>query len=109
MMTLGFAFLIGLLAGLRSLTPPAATAWAAHLGWLKLPRLLSWIGTVPAVAVCTVLAFYPPIREEDPLLSAQAEQALRLGWTRLRLQLREQDDSSDSEAAGTRESTRSAR
>jgi uncharacterized membrane protein len=56
MTTLLFVFLIGVLAGLRSLTPPAATAWAAHWSWLKLPRLLSWIGTTPAVAIFTVLA-----------------------------------------------------
>ena len=40
MMTLLFVLLIGVLAGLRSLTPPAVTAWGAHWGWFKLPRLL---------------------------------------------------------------------
>jgi uncharacterized membrane protein len=55
-MTLGLAFLIGVLTGLRALTPPAATAWAGHLGWLRLPRLLSWVGTPPAVAIFSVLA-----------------------------------------------------
>jgi uncharacterized membrane protein len=55
-MTLIYVFLLGVLAGLRSLTPPAAMAWAVHLGWLKLPRLLSWIGTTPAVVIFTVLA-----------------------------------------------------
>jgi uncharacterized membrane protein len=51
-----FAFLIGFFAGLRSLTAPAATAWAAHLGWLKLERPLSLIGSAPAVAILTLLA-----------------------------------------------------
>src|SRR5215216_3262900 len=37
-MTLLFAFLIGLFAGLRSLTPPPAVACAVVLGWLKLAR-----------------------------------------------------------------------
>lgn len=55
-MTLLFVFLIGFLAGLRSLTPPAATAWGAHWGWFNLPRALSWLGTAPAVAIFTVLA-----------------------------------------------------
>jgi uncharacterized membrane protein len=55
-MTPFFVFLIGVLTGLRSLTPVAATAWAAHLGWLKLPRLLAWIGTTPAAVIFTVLA-----------------------------------------------------
>ena len=56
MTTLLLVFLIGVLTGLRSLTPPAITAWGAHWGWLKLPRLLSWVGTTPAVAIFTVLA-----------------------------------------------------
>ena len=30
------AFLIGVVAGLRSMTPPAAVSWAARLGWLHL-------------------------------------------------------------------------
>ena len=55
-MTLLFAFLIGFFAGLRSLTAPAATAWAAHLSWLKLERPLSLIGSVPSVIILTVLA-----------------------------------------------------
>ena len=55
-MTLLFAFLIGLFAGLRSLTPPAAVAWAAHLGWLRLTRPLSFIGSLPAVIILSLLA-----------------------------------------------------
>jgi len=50
------AFLIGLFSGLRSLTPSAVTAWAAHLGWLKLERSLGWIGTTPAAVIFTLLA-----------------------------------------------------
>ena len=55
-MTLLFAFLIGLFAGLRSFTPPAAVAWAVHLGWLKLERPLSLVGSLPAVIILSVLA-----------------------------------------------------
>ena len=55
-MALLFAFLIGIFAGLRSLTPPAAVAWAVHLGWLKLARPLSLIGSLPAVIILTLLA-----------------------------------------------------
>ena len=55
-MILLFAFLIGFFAGLRSLTAPAMTAWAAYLGWLKLDRPLSLIGSVPSVVIFTVLA-----------------------------------------------------
>ena len=55
-MTLLFAFLIGLFAGLRSLTPPAAVAWAVHLRWFTLGRRLSLIGSLPAVIILSLLA-----------------------------------------------------
>ena len=55
-MTLLLAFLIGLFAGLRSLTPPAAVAWAAYLGWLKLIRPVAFIGSLPAVIILSLLA-----------------------------------------------------
>ena len=65
-MTLLFAFLIGLFAGLRSLTPPAAVAWAVHLGWLKLARPLSLIGPLPAVIILSLLAFTELILDKLP-------------------------------------------
>ena len=55
-MTLLFAFLIGLFAGLRSMTPPAAVGWAVYLGWITLGRRLSLIGSLPAVIILSVLA-----------------------------------------------------
>jgi uncharacterized membrane protein len=54
-MTLFLAFLIGFLAGLRSLTPPAITAWATYLGWLKVQGPLAFMGSVWSVAIFTVL------------------------------------------------------
>ncbi len=65
-MTLLFAFLIGLFAGLRSLTPPAAVAWAVHLGWLKLTRPLSLIGSLPAVIILSLLAITELIVDKLP-------------------------------------------
>jgi uncharacterized membrane protein len=65
-MALLFAFLIGLFAGLRSLTAPATTAWAAHLGWLKLERPLSLIGSVPAVVILTALAVAELVADKLP-------------------------------------------
>jgi uncharacterized membrane protein len=41
-----FAFLIGILAGLRALTPLAAVSWAARLGWLNLNG--TWLGFLGA-------------------------------------------------------------
>ena len=65
-MTLLFAFLIGLFAGLRSLTPPAAVAWAVHLGWLKLTRPLSLIGSLPGVIILSLLALTELILDKLP-------------------------------------------
>jgi uncharacterized membrane protein len=41
MLILFFAFLIGCVAGLRSMTAPAVVAWGAHFGWLHLDG--SWL------------------------------------------------------------------
>jgi uncharacterized membrane protein len=65
-MTLLLAFLIGVLAGLRSLTPPAVTAWAAHLGWLRLQRPLSSIGTTPAVVIFSLTALVELVADKLP-------------------------------------------
>lgn len=65
-MTLLFAFLIGFFGGLRSLTAPAATAWAVYLGWLKIERPLSLIGSLPAVAIFTLLAVVELVADKLP-------------------------------------------
>lgn len=65
-MTFLFAFLIGFFAGLRSLTAPAATAWAVYLGWLKLERPLSLIGSLPAVVILTVGAVVELVIDKLP-------------------------------------------
>ena len=65
-MTLLFAFLIGLFAGLRSLTPPAAVAWAVHLGWIKLVRPLSLIGSLPALIILSLLAIVELVIDKLP-------------------------------------------
>jgi uncharacterized membrane protein len=65
-MTILFAFLIGFFAGLRSLAAPAITAWAVHLGWLKLERPLSLIGSLPAVVILTVLAVVELVVDKLP-------------------------------------------
>lgn len=61
-----YAFVIGLFAGLRSLTPPAVTAWAVYLGWLNLERPLSAIGSLPAVAILTLLAAAELVADKLP-------------------------------------------
>ena len=64
--TLLFAFLIGLFAGLRSLTPPGAVAWAVHLGWLRLARPLPLVGSLPAVIILSLLAIAEIIFDKLP-------------------------------------------
>src|SRR5215467_10479633 len=66
MTVLALAFVIGVLNGLRSFTPPAAAAWAAHLRWIKLQGPLSLIGSVPVVAIFTLLAAFELFADKTP-------------------------------------------
>ena len=65
-MMLLIACFIGFFGGLRSLTAPAATAWAVYLGWLKIERPLSLIGSLPAVAIFTLLAVAELVADKLP-------------------------------------------
>lgn len=65
-MTLLLAFLIGFFAGLRSLTAPATTALAVYMGWLRLERPLSFIGSIPAVIILTLLAVMELVVDKLP-------------------------------------------
>jgi len=54
---IALAFLIGVVAGLRSLTAPAIVAWGAHRGWLNVQNTpASFMASTAAVIVFTVLA-----------------------------------------------------
>src|ERR1051325_3684540 len=51
------AFLIGAIAGLRSMTAPAAVSWAARLGWLQLANTrLAFLGYAATPYILTVCA-----------------------------------------------------
>jgi uncharacterized membrane protein len=51
------ALLIGIIAGLRTMTAPAAVSWAAHLGWLPLENTpLAFLGFAVTPYIITVLA-----------------------------------------------------
>jgi uncharacterized membrane protein len=65
-MTLFMAFLIGFFAGLRSLTAPAAVAWACWLGWIKLDGRWAAIGSTTAVVVLTLLALAELVADKLP-------------------------------------------
>jgi uncharacterized membrane protein len=70
------AFLIGVIAGLRSLTAPAVVAWAAHRHWLRLPNsLLSVMGSTAAVAVFTLLALAELVVDQLPSTPSRTEPA----------------------------------
>jgi uncharacterized membrane protein len=60
------AFFIGVLAGLRSMTAPAVTAWAARFGWLSLQTPLSWLGSLPAVILFTLGALAELVADKLP-------------------------------------------
>src|SRR5215475_10660559 len=66
MTVFALAFVIGVLNGLRSFTPPAAAAWAAHLGWIKLKGPLTLIGSAPVVAIFTLLAAFELFADKMP-------------------------------------------
>ena len=61
------AFLIGVIAGLRSLTAPAAVAWGAGRHWLNLQGTpFAFMGSTAAVAVFTLLAIGELIADKLP-------------------------------------------
>ena len=61
------ALFIGIVAGLRALTAPAAVSWAAHLGWLPLVGTpLAFMGFTVTPYVFTVLAIVELITDQLP-------------------------------------------
>lgn len=62
-----FAIGIGIVAGLRSLLPPAVVAWAAHCGWLNLHGSpLAFMGSTAAVAIFSIFAIGELIADKLP-------------------------------------------
>jgi len=67
MSILVFAFLIGVVVGLRSLTAPAAVSWAARMGWLHLENTgLAFLGSAAAPYILSVLAIGELIADKLP-------------------------------------------
>ncbi|CAE6712442.1 hypothetical protein R69746_06666 [Paraburkholderia aspalathi] len=61
------ALLIGVVAGLRAMTAPAAISWAAHLGWLPLQDTpLAFLGFAATPYIFTVLAIVELITDQLP-------------------------------------------
>lgn len=67
MTTLILAFLIGVIAGLRAMTAPAAVSWAARLGWLHLENTgLAFLGYAAVLYVFSALAIGELITDQLP-------------------------------------------
>ena len=67
MFTYVLAFLIGVIAGLRALTAPAAVSWAARLGWLHLENTwLAFLGYAATPYIFSVLAVGELINDKLP-------------------------------------------
>ena len=66
-MPLLLAFAIGVVAGLRTVTAPAAVSWAARLGWLNVtPTGFAFLGYAYTPWIFTVLAFLEFIGDQMP-------------------------------------------
>src|ERR1700704_6476732 len=62
-----WAFLIGVIAGLRSMTAPAVVSWAARMGWLHLENTwLAFLGSSFTPYIFTVLAIGELIADKLP-------------------------------------------
>ena len=71
LLALLFALLIGMVAGLRAMTPLAVLAWGAMLGWINLAdaphgHWSAWLGSVIAVVVLSILAVGELITDQLP-------------------------------------------
>ena len=61
------AVLIGVIAGLRAMTAPAAVSWAARLGWLNLaPTGLAFLGYAFTPWIFTALALVELVTDQLP-------------------------------------------
>ena len=61
------ALLIGVIAGLRAMTAPAAVAWGAYLGWLPVAGTwASFMSHWAAVGIFTILAIVELVTDQLP-------------------------------------------
>ena len=68
------AFLIGVVCGLRALTAPAVTSWAAHLGWINLAASpLKFMSSMITVTFFTLLAIVELITDQLPSTPARTK------------------------------------
>jgi uncharacterized membrane protein len=74
MLILLFAFLIGCVCGLRSMTAPAVVAWGAHLGWLHLEgSLLAFFANKISLVIFTLFAVCELIADKLPFIPGRTQ------------------------------------
>jgi uncharacterized membrane protein len=73
-------FGIGVIAGLRSMTAPAAVSWAAHLKWVQLANS-RWVfmGSAAAVAIFSLLAVAEIVNDKLPKTPNRTAPGLLIG------------------------------
>jgi uncharacterized membrane protein len=72
LLALLMALLIGIIAGLRSLTAPAVVSWAAFLGWINLHGTwASWMGNIITVIILSLLAVGELVNDKLPKTPAR--------------------------------------
>lgn len=69
-----YAFLIGCVCGLRSMTAPAVIAWGAHLGWLHLEgSLLAFLANRISLVVFSVFAIAELVADKLSFIPARTQ------------------------------------
>ena len=69
-----FAFPIGCVCGLRSMTAPAVVAWGAHMGWLHLDgSWLAWVDNKISLVVFSLLAVGELIADKLPFIPGRTQ------------------------------------
>jgi uncharacterized membrane protein len=72
LLALLMGLLIGIVAGLRSLTAPAVVSWAAFLGWINLHGTwASWMGNIITVIILSLLAVAELVNDKLPKTPAR--------------------------------------
>jgi uncharacterized membrane protein len=74
MVILLYAFLLGCVCGLRSMTAPAVVAWGAHLGWLHLDgSLLAFFANKISLVVFSLFALAELIADKLPFIPPRTQ------------------------------------
>jgi uncharacterized membrane protein len=74
MVILSYAFLLGCICGLRSMTAPAVVAWGAHLGWLHLEgSLLAFFANKISLVIFSLFALGELIADKLPFIPPRTQ------------------------------------